>query len=75
MDIMVIFRQPEDPYMLGRIAMPDYDSAACFVMQHLPASAQSSAIIEDQTGRRSWQPQIRMHYELLTARRFRRSGN
>ena len=68
MDVIVIFRQPEDPFMLGRLAMPDYDTAACYVMQHLPPSAQARAIIEDRAGNRTAQPYIRVHYELLVAR-------
>ncbi|MBP2300699.1 hypothetical protein [Azospirillum picis] len=75
MNVTVIFQQPEDPYMLGRISMPDYSSAACYIMQHLPTSARSSAIIEDQAGHRSTQPHIQMHYELLAARHARRAGH
>lgn len=65
MTVMVIFQQPENPYVLGRLPMPDYDTAAWYVMHHLSGPSQSGAIIEDDTGHRSMQPHIRMHYDRL----------
>ena len=65
MTVMVIFQQPENPNMLGRLPMPDYDAAAWYVMGSLSGHSQSSAIIEDASGHRSMQPHIRMHYERL----------
>ncbi|SMF90857.1 hypothetical protein SAMN02982917_0018 [Azospirillum oryzae] len=68
MTVTVIFQQPENPYMLGRLPMPDYDTAACYIMGSLSGRSQSSAIIEDASGHRSMQPHIRMHYDRLMAR-------